>query len=316
MPTSKCHTIKGTTRKVAPKPHSPPAAPDVAKKGRKPPRIREDIPWSPSKVVMQKLAPLPDTTIDLTHLKETSPPSSSNQASAAASTLISLVTVPVAAVASTNLYHQLYSAEDNSHKEEQLFSADDKEDDDDNDNNDDNNVHKHTDDDYDDILDMDIDSEEEFRSSFPKNQNSSKLQVKGGDQRPDVSNLSSEKEAEEVLDKWRKKYKAFTNKVNRTAVRADHEMREFKFDIREEALGDHSTQLRAMSVINASRLSAGHVFQLKGTICLRIVEEAKLRRVKIKVMRSDIENLIVAGFHFYVCARQYKKVGWNVVQAC
>jgi hypothetical protein len=56
MPMSKRHTIKGTTRKVAPKPHSPPAAPDVAKNGHKPPRIREDTPWSPSKVVRQKLA--------------------------------------------------------------------------------------------------------------------------------------------------------------------------------------------------------------------------------------------------------------------
>jgi hypothetical protein len=93
-------------------------------------------------------------------------------------------------------------------------------------------------------------------------------------------------------------------------------MRKFKFDSREEALGDHSTQLRAMSVVNASRLSAGHVFQLKDTLCLRIVEEANLRRVKIKVMRSDIENLIVAGYHFYVCTRYSKKVGWNVVQAC
>ena len=101
MPTSK-RPQKGTTRKVPPKPHSPPAAPDVAKKGRKAPRICEDIPWSPSKVVRQKLAP-PDTTIDLTHLKETSPPSSSNQAFAAASMLLSLVTVPtsVAAAAST-----------------------------------------------------------------------------------------------------------------------------------------------------------------------------------------------------------------------
>ena len=33
-------------------------------------------------------------------------------------------------------------------------------------------------------------------------------------------------------------------------------------------------------------------------------------------MRSDIENLIVAGFHFYVCVHYSKKVGWNVVQAC
>jgi hypothetical protein len=162
---------------------------------------------------------------------------------------------------------------------------------------------------------MDIDSEEEFRSSFPKNPNSSKLRVKGGDQRPDVSDLS-EKEAEEVIDKWRKQRKAFTDKVNRAAVRADHEMRKFEFDSREEALGDHSTQLRAMSVVNACRLSAGHVFQLKDTLRLRIVEEANLRRVKIKVMRSDIENLIVAGFHFYVCARYSKKVGWTVLQAC
>ncbi len=46
------------------------------------------------------------------------------------------------------------------------------------------------------------------------------------------------------------------------------------------------------------------------------MEEANLHRVKIKVMRSDIENLIVAGFHFYVCVRYSKKVGWNVVQAC
>jgi hypothetical protein len=71
-----------------------------------------------------------------------------------------------------------------------------------------------------------------------------------------------------------------------------------------------------MSVVNASRLSAGHVFQLKDTLHLWIVEEANLHRVKIKVMRSDIENLIVAGFHFYVCVRYSKKDGWNVVQAC
>jgi hypothetical protein len=106
---------------------------------------------------------------------------------------------------------------------------------------------------------MDIDSKEELRSSFPKNQNSSKLQFKGGDLRPDVSGLS-EKEAEEVIDTWKVKRKAFTDKVNQTAVKADIEMRKFEFDTREEALGDHSTQLCAMSVVNASRLSAGHLF--------------------------------------------------------
>ncbi len=128
----------------------------------------------------------------------------------------------------------------------------------------------------------------------------------------------SEKEAEEVLNIWRKKRKAFTDKVNRAAVKADHEMRKFEFDTREEALGDHSTQLCPMPVVNASRLSAGHVFQLKNTLLLRIVEEANLRRMKIKVMRmrSDDENLIVARIHFYVCMGYSKMVGWNVVQAC
>ncbi len=155
---------------------------------------------------------------------------------------------------------------------------------------------------------QDIDSEEVFRSSLPKNQNSSKLQVQGGDQRPDVSNLY-EKQAEEVRDKWRKNRKAFTDKVNWTAVRVDHEMRKFEFDSREGALGDHSTQLRAMSVVNVSRLSAGHVFQLKNTLRLWIVEEANLHRVKIKVMRSDIENLIVVGFLFYVCVTRRRMVG-------
>ncbi len=202
------------------------------------------------------------------------------------------------------MYRQLYSAD----------SADNKDN-----NNEDFDIHNHINNNvynnYADILDMDIDSEEEFRSSFTKNRNSSKLRVKGGDLRPDVSGLS-EKEGAEVLDTWKIKRKAFTNKVHRTAIKADLEMRNFKFDTREDALGDHSTQLRAMSVVNASRLSAGHLFQLKNTLLLRIVEDANLRRVKIKVMRSDDENIVVAGFHFYVYGRYSKKVHWSVVQAC
>jgi hypothetical protein len=167
MPTSKLPTIKGLTRKVPPKPHSPPAAPDS--------------------MVSFKSSQAKIGTARHYHrsyaLEGLSPPSSSNQASAAASTLLSLVTVPtsVAAAASTILYRQLYSAEDNDHKEEQLYSDDDEDKDDDGDEEGYVGIHKQPiDEDYDNILDMDIDSEEEFRSSFPKNQNSSKLRVKGG----------------------------------------------------------------------------------------------------------------------------------------
>jgi hypothetical protein len=71
----KRHTTKEVTQKVV-STYSPPTAPDVTKK-HKPPKIRNDIPWSPTKVVWRKLAPPPDTTIDLTHSKETPPPACS-----------------------------------------------------------------------------------------------------------------------------------------------------------------------------------------------------------------------------------------------
>jgi hypothetical protein len=213
-----------------------PTAPDVTKKGgRKPPAIR-DVPWSPGRVVRQKKAPPevppPDNLIDLTFSND-SPPFS-NKAStelspplfpckttassspfnivAAASTLRSFGTAQtssVAAAASLILYQQLYPA----------------------DNNDDDG------DDYNNILDMDIDSKEEFRSSFPKDQNSSKLRVKGGPVKPDVSKLP-DKEAAELLDKWKKERKVFTDKVNRIAVRADQERRTFEFEISRVTVSD------------------------------------------------------------------------------
>ena len=46
-------------------------------------------------------------------------------------------------------------------------------------------------------------------------------------------------------------------------------MKKFEFDSREETLWDHSTQLCAMAVVKASQLSAGHVFQLKDSLCCR-----------------------------------------------
>ncbi len=95
--------------------------------------------------------------------------------------------------------------------------------------------------------------------------------------------------AEEVLEKWRKKHKAFTDKVNRTAARADHEMKKFEFDSCEEALGDHSTQLCAMSVVNASRISAGHVFQLKDSLCCR--EGDDLLMIPMNCMNISEKNL-------------------------
>jgi hypothetical protein len=166
----KRHITKEVTQKVA-STHSPPTAPDVAKK-RKPPKIRNDIPWSPTKVVRRKLAPSPNTTIDLTHSKETSPLACFVGATAASTNTHSKGTSPpacsVAAAASTNLYRQLYSAD----------SADNK------DNNDkDFNIHKHinndVNDDYDDILDMSLTPRKNSDPAFQRTGTAANSELRG-----------------------------------------------------------------------------------------------------------------------------------------
>jgi hypothetical protein len=49
---------------------------------------------------------------------------------------------------------------------------------------------------------------------------------------------------------------------------------------------------------------------------IHIAEEANLRLIKVKTIRSDSNNLIVAGRNFYVCATYYVLYGWQVTKAC
>jgi hypothetical protein len=55
---------------------------------------------------------------------------------------------------------------------------------------------------------------------------------------------------------------------------------------------------------------------LKETVQIRIAEEANLRLIKVKTLRSDSNNLIVAGRNFYVCATYSVQSGWQVSKAC
>jgi hypothetical protein len=64
------------------------------------------------------------------------------------------------------------------------------------------------------------------------------------------------------------------------------------------------------------RLLKGHTFQLKETLQICIAEEANLRLIKVKTIRGDSNNLIVAGRNFYVCATYSVQCGWQVSKAC
>jgi hypothetical protein len=71
-----------------------------------------------------------------------------------------------------------------------------------------------------------------------------------------------------------------------------------------------------MEYVESHRLLKGHTSQLKETLQIRIAEEANLCLIKVKTIRSDSNNLIVAGRNCYVCATYSVQCGRQVSKAC
>ena len=62
--------------------------------------------------------------------------------------------------------------------------------------------------------------------------------------------------------------------------------------------GDPNKMVRQMEYVESHHLKKCHTFQLKETLQIRIAEEANLHLIKVKTIRSDSMNLIVAGRNF------------------
>jgi hypothetical protein len=56
--------------------------------------------------------------------------------------------------------------------------------------------------------------------------------------------------------------------------------------------------IQTMADVESCCLLQNHLFQLKETLQLHIAEEANLGQIKVKIIRSDHDNLIVAGSNF------------------
>jgi hypothetical protein len=80
--------------------------------------------------------------------------------------------------------------------------------------------------------------------------------------------------------------------------------------------GDPNKIVRQMEYVESHRLEKGHTFQLKDMLQIRIAEEANLRLIKVKTIRSDSTNLIVAGRNFYLSATYSVQYGWQVTKVC
>ena len=75
-------------------------------------------------------------------------------------------------------------------------------------------------------------------------------------------------------------------------------------------------QLGLMMVVEAHPLVAGQTFQHKETLQICIAEEANLRNIKVKIVRSSHVTYIVGGYNFYVAAGYQMQTGWLVRVAC
>jgi hypothetical protein len=74
--------------------------------------------------------------------------------------------------------------------------------------------------------------------------------------------------------------------------------------------------IQLMEDVKFCHLLQNHLFQLKEKLQLCIAEEANLHHIKVKIIRSDHDNLIVAGSNFYVYATYTVPSGWVVRAAC
>jgi len=154
-----------------------------------------------------------------------------------------------------------------------------------------------TDIDDDNYVDIDSDSEVEARTSFPKNKKPSKNLIIGGPQPTDTTGMSTvdaklTKEADRALRKqWSDKIRLQRLKENKVGSPP------------RASLGIIDEYLRVMVDVEANCLSVGHMFPIKHIFWLRLAEEALLRGINVRSVRSDYTNLIVTGPSFYVSGR-------------
>jgi hypothetical protein len=161
------------------------------------------------------------------------------------------------------------------------------------------------------------DSDNKFWSSFPRDRCSRNF-ILGGPQKPDMMGMTAAEE-EAAKKQYRKSRKSFTNKQRLALMKSmsNKGVSTLPQKSQEGLLtGDPSEMVPPIEYVESHHLLKGHTFQLKEMLQICIAEGANLRLIKIKTLRSDSNNLIVAGMNFYMCATYSVQSGWQVSKAC
>jgi hypothetical protein len=161
------------------------------------------------------------------------------------------------------------------------------------------------------------DSDNKFWSSFPRDRNSRNF-ILGGPQKPDMMGMTV---AEEQLAKkqLKKARKLFTDKERLTLMKSMSNKGIATLPQKSQLSnfnGDPNEMVQQMEYVESHHLENGHTFQLKETLQIRIAEEANLCLIKVKTIRKDSMNLIVAGRNFYMSTTYSVQYGWQVTKAC
>jgi hypothetical protein len=164
---------------------------------------------------------------------------------------------------------------------------------------------------------IEVDSDDKFWSSFPRDRNSRNF-ILGGPQKPDTMGMTAI-EKEVTIKQHRKARKSFTDKErlaltksmsNQSVAASPQKIQLGNFK------GDPNKMVPPIEYVESHRLLKGQTFQLKGMLQIRIAEEANLCLIKVKTIRSNSNNLIIAGRNFYMCATYSVQYGWQVTKAC
>ncbi len=161
------------------------------------------------------------------------------------------------------------------------------------------------------------DSEDRFWSSFPRDHNSSTF-ILGGPQKPVTMGMTAA-EVEAAKKQYRKKRKSFTNKECLTLMKSMSNKGDSTLPQKSQLgifKGDPNKMVFPMEYVESHRFFKGHTFQLKEMLQIRIAEKANLRLIKVETIRSNSNNLIVAGRNFYIYATYPVQCGWQVSKAC
>ena len=133
--------------------------------------------------------------------------------------------------------------------------------------------------------------------------------IAGGPQRPDKCTKSEERF-------YQRERKAYTDNHRRTLMKTLAAVELNMSPQRErqivEYTGDQYPHIRLMNFVEQNRLMPGHTFADKTTLQIRIAEEANLRNIKTRVLKSCNMQYVVAGERFYVKASHLIYEGWKV----